>query len=619
LISRASVGLATIKKKKEKVEVTLTGFDQPHQIFGNHSVKSAINLGWLELEDEAIRHFVSDLDEIRTRIQSTIGPDWLDLDEDDMNKLERVVAAVDKKQLVPKKMQRFKTKNIVKAVHPYFSQIPYYDVRTHADCGRYRIGSKIWHNAKAVSTAYDAIVSAFFLAYGQPSDIRGGYNRRIIHQLLHFLTDLVFKGLKHLKEVCHEWRAESMETPCCNPYPTLYRTVSANRLFSASSLARSVPYDFSENEIKLAVKEKEQAWFHKPKPADHSQLKAIRDFSRAVLDDCTSRRHVGLSRRGLQLAQIETATSPIAPPPTTNATVTSSRLKGGCAGDYRRRQDAFNSPDSVWGDLTEEPRDWSLQEIYTIAENTVRYSNTFLFKPLPIVEVGKIRVATLHECDSIHLGRALSGETVPLLARHPWFRAGLTDEALHLTPRTDGPPPEKLKTYSADLTASTEWITQDRAQACIQGVGEALGWSASKILAAMNLLGNQTIVRGDVPPDKQYEGSLREEESSTNSVLLGLGITWTVLSLLNAYCARERGTNYLRDRSFAVCGDDLIGNWSHNDIGDYRRRLRKNDLRSNSKKSFVSSNYGVFCEHRVYRDGTELREDCSSGYERAPQ
>jgi hypothetical protein len=168
----------------------------------------------------------------------------------------------------------------------------------------------------------------------------------------------------------------------------------------------------------------------------------------------------------------------------------------------------------------------------------------------------------------------LSGETIPLLARHHWFSEGLTGEHTPLV--SQGP------LYSADLTAATEWITHETAAAVMNGIADALDWSSSKRIAALALVGPQLL----------RSGGSADWKKTTNSVLLGLGISWTCLSVVNAYCAAP---DDLKDRTLKVCGDDLLGAWDALRRAKYANRLAALHLKLNVDKSFIAQG-GVFCE-----------------------
>jgi len=208
------------------------------------------------------------------------------------------------------------------------------------------------------------------------------------------------------------------------------------------------------------------------------------------------------------------------------------------------------------------------------------------FKALPLPETGKVRVATLHTALDTHLGRCLSVETISLLRAHPWFRAGLTDDPVRLKATSSG-----KRLYSADLSAATDHILFDDAQAVVRGIAAALGWSALRTQAALRLVGPQ----GELTPFGDYD-------HTQVGILLGLGVTWTILSIINAHAAWRATRQNWEDRSFAICGDDLIGLWEVDEIVTYGRELQARNLKLNHSKSFLGDG-GVFCEKIMYVEG----------------
>jgi hypothetical protein len=171
-----------------------------------------------------------------------------------------------------------------------------------------------------------------------------------------------------------------------------------------------------------------------------------------------------------------------------------------------------------------------------------------------------------------------------MLARLPWFREGLTGVETPL--RGEG------RLYSADLTAATEYISFDRATAIMEGIADALDWGVDKRKAAKKLVGRQLLHPVTGAP-----------VWTTQGVLLGLGISWTCLSVLNAYNAF---TGDWKDETFKICGDDLLGLWRDARREHYVRRTESSGLKLNASKSFLSAHTGVFCERleRVVRGQT---------------
>jgi hypothetical protein len=123
----------------------------------------------------------------------------------------------------------------------------------------------------------------------------------------------------------------------------------------------------------------------------------------------------------------------------------------------------------------------------------------------------------------------------------------------------------------------------------MRGVGKELNWSRARQTAAKVLLGPQRL---DLPEHPQHK------KLTVNSVLLGLGISWTCLSLLNAFCASG---GELHDRSFCICGDDALGLWNKSQQDAYKTNMENAKMKLNMSKSYIGFRFGVFCERLVRR------------------
>jgi len=186
----------------------------------------------------------------------------------------------------------------------------------------------------------------------------------------------------------------------------------------------------------------------------------------------------------------------------------------------------------------------------------------------------------------MHLGKCLSAETIPILEQHRWFSEGLWGRVVEIKG-----PGEIV--YSADLTAATDEITFDRASAVVSGLSIALNWTQERRAAALAILGSQAL-----ESDKDWS----DRVMTTCGVYLGLGISWTVLSLLNAFAAWSSSEHpSLRDKSFGICGDDLKALWDHDRADRYEANLEDLGLRVNKRKSFRARR-GVYCEKLVSKD-----------------
>lgn len=487
--------------------------------------------------------------------------------------------------------------------------------------------------AEAIATGYETIRAAWELASGSRYRLTGPADLQNAHSFLSLLGRGVHEGPSLFKEVAHGWRARSLNAEeevitsgdlplSLEEFPPLgassrpapkgrflvrrlplnpstrvfvhHREVPATRLFAASTLTKAIPWDLTYK-MKSEVEAKIDAWYQEPLPCDDSAR--LYTFARTLMADCKNRQRQQLSRLGRLYAEVEgwEATGlPVAPTPNSAASVEAPRSKGGCRAallrTYQERRQRLSASKSYRRRTTVQapvfPENPGNADLYRFCEYVLSRTTGVVpldptglprtyFRAIPLQEVGKIRVATVHTSTQAHFGRAISGETVPLLARHPWFRAGLTDGKVTL--RGEG------KLLSADLTAATEWLSQERAVAIMDGIADALSWSDDKRKAAKELVGPQTLVHEGVPRGR-----------TKNSVLLGLGVSWTCLSILNAYNAV--GGIFAEDPSFAICGDDLIGLWEEERRKAFFDRTVLSGLRINRKKSYCSSTNGVFCE-----------------------
>jgi len=197
---------------------------------------------------------------------------------------------------------------------------------------------------------------------------------------------------------------------------------------------------------------------------------------------------------------------------------------------------------------------------------------------VPIVERGlKVRIASSHPAYVAHFSRCLSKHLLPFLKELKWSRSSLRNEPIELQSRH-----RSARLFSADLSAASDWIDHAVGQAVLKGLLEGLGASVADIEGAMRCL----------------EPFVLDGELTTRGAHMGLGTTWTVLSLLNAFAAYQASSN--KDSS-RICGDDLIGLWTPREQHIYVRWIERLGLKINEKKSFRGVR-GVFCEKLVWID-----------------
>jgi len=195
-------------------------------------------------------------------------------------------------------------------------------------------------------------------------------------------------------------------------------------------------------------------------------------------------------------------------------------------------------------------------------------------KPVAIWELGeKCRVASLHPAALSHYARCFAENTLPFLKSQRVFGRVLRGQNIDLTGK------KGALLYSEDLSAASDYISHSYLQV-LHALGAGLGLPQQDHEAIDNTLRSYKIVGMD--------------QSTTMGAHMGLGTTWTLLCLLNLYAARQAAP----DASFAICGDDLIGLWTSEQVQSYKDHIHILGLRLNEPKSFYGR-HGVFCEALV--------------------
>jgi hypothetical protein len=152
---------------------------------------------------------------------------------------------------------------------------------------------------------------------------------------------------------------------------------------------------------------------------------------------------------------------------------------------------------------------------------------------------------------------------------------------------------KELFLLSADLSKATDHISSELACTTLIHLLEELKAPEWMIAAVPAITKNIRLFEKVSIPTKEGEKSQRVSLGITEcGALMGLGPSWTVLSLLNAYAAFKAA---IQPQEFAVCGDDLIALANKARADEYERRLRSVCLVPNREKSFRGPR-GVFCE-----------------------
>jgi hypothetical protein len=192
----------------------------------------------------------------------------------------------------------------------------------------------------------------------------------------------------------------------------------------------------------------------------------------------------------------------------------------------------------------------------------------------------KTRVVSSHPAYVTHYSRCVSRHLLPVLKDSLVSRDSLRNLTIELKNKSD-----QAVLYSADLTAASDWIDHTVGQAALKGILEGLGVQHAEIESALRCLEPYRI---------NNEGKYKDR-ITTRGAHMGLGTTWTVLSILNFFAARAAGAPI---GSFKICGDDLIGLWTRKQIAFYEEAIEDLGLKLNKTKSFIGPR-GVFCEKLI--------------------
>jgi hypothetical protein len=188
----------------------------------------------------------------------------------------------------------------------------------------------------------------------------------------------------------------------------------------------------------------------------------------------------------------------------------------------------------------------------------------------------KVRVASIHSCEEVQVARRVTQLWMPLLkrlrcTRHALKRGVRNDFKLE---RHEGD-----VVYSADLSKATDYFPHEVARYIASELCELTGMKEGWNEVLMNLFGPKVLI------------SEQGELETKVGIHMGLGPSWIILCLANAFCAEAAGA---ARESYQVCGDDLIGSWPRTVCRGYAQNLSGLGLEENSEKSFVGR-AGIFC------------------------
>jgi len=492
------------------------------------------------------------------------------------------------------------------------------------------------NNLRIVRKNWLAISEALKLVYGDIScSTKHPWNRHIVMRMYRFVRSVVFGGIPSLKAFAHSVRLKLT----AGTGDLANRGKTPERLMLASTLTRGLILP-------------------KPKQSEveeecRSASERLRDPAplppKTILDKLE--KFIGMVFKGKKLTRMDERTIPI---PGGSACYEQSIQKGGSAYVYKmytsrspkeREQDARNRAitrlTAKWTEVSYEggnpeysglPIPWGDQE--DITEDYIRECTEGLWDSHPaliseerralmftrrrrtaaehfracllesknhrvgrlapiITPDGKIRVASVHSAPVSWAARAMTKVLLPLLKGFAVTKDILRNEEVEL----EAPAiwdAESLIVYSADLSKSTDPISIELSRFVLDKVTAITGkpeWWDDALEGTINT------------HEIEFPNS-DEKFISRCGALMGLGPGWFVLCVVNAFCAFLSGAS---KKSFAVCGDDLIGLWPSRVADAYEHNLRVMGLVPNTSKSFRSERYGVFCERLVERRGTRAR------------
>jgi hypothetical protein len=364
-----------------------------------------------------------------------------------------------------------------------------------------------------------------------------------------------------------KWAHEQRTTAITRRLPPALQ----ERLFYASTLARSWDEGVSKDAIKASVDKTCDIWMSKRRISS-----ALLDIAAATLKQELPRvtipvnTEVVLDCKGCLEATIE---------------------EGGVVTGIKQVVEQFTDMIGMT------PEDYAAMNpltdysIIEMAANTTIHPTPL--EPVAISEIGnKTRVVTKHPAGELMLNRHITSTWTKILFQHTAVRKLRDDVVFHINPEKGRQTP---LLYSADLSQATDYIPHILAQrfARVWMEGYWPGhWMNELVLQS---LGPHHLLRSDDPPEVRDDHRFRTP-LTTRGIHMGLGSSWTILNLINIVAARLAGAPR---GSFRVCGDDLIGFWQPETIQRYETLMDEFGLVVNKSKSFTSPYGGVFCERVV--------------------
>jgi hypothetical protein len=239
---------------------------------------------------------------------------------------------------------------------------------------------------------------------------------------------------------------------------------------------------------------------------------------------------------------------------------------------------------------------------------------TLPMRPLVLPERGqKFRIATISPAFAVVLGQQLNGMLLKLLKSssvHSHTLLGLQGVPKNIKKGlvASGHRKDFILT-SADLSAASDWIRHDVAAAVFRGIAAALG---ERLPAIYHDLGLTLLGR------MHMEGE--PDMVTSRGILMGLPLTWPILSLLNEFAGLEATKDRQRREggkltvAYSSCGDDFVAAWTRAEQLYYYRTLTALGLKLNEHKTYESKLGAVFVED-LYTISREWHASAPKGAE----
>jgi hypothetical protein len=245
--------------------------------------------------------------------------------------------------------------------------------------------------------------------------------------------------------------------------------------------------------------------------------------------------------------------------------------------------------------------------------------------PLLLPERGnKYRIASISPAPMVAAGQRITPAILELLGHFSVVNYSLRGDTgipkpLRQAVATYQSLTEECEFISTDLSKASDFIPHDIAKAVWKGLWLVIG---SEFPDYYYKLGEALLDPMELETPKDMDG-LWKKTLSSRGILMGLPLTWSILSILNMYASEMAIKDYERQsksfksrnryaqsnlRPYIICGDDMAAYWPKPVSELYISHLHVNcGLKVNRKKTFRSVTGCIFVERcfridpKVYR------------------